>query len=275
MSPVDPTSPQPAPSWLAPTAQALTALVQRQPRIHCLTNTVAQTFSANVLLALGASPAMSADPDELEDFVAAAAALVVNLGTLDPTRRRAIERAVAVANDRGIPWVLDPVMVDTAPARRRFALALLDQRPQVVRANAREVAALGADVGGGAVHTLAERFATVVAQTGPVDVVTDGRRSLQVANGHPLMARITATGCAASAVVAAFLAVEDDPLQAAGHGLLSWGVAGEVASQGAPGPGTLQGRLLDALYNLAGPTLGHWGRLEAAPPPVPSTREDR
>lgn len=214
----------------------------RAPRIHCLTNTVAQALTANLLLAAGAVPAMSMALDEIDDLVAGSGALVVNLGTLDEARRAAMSRAIAVAGEHGKPWVLDPVMVDRAPARLAFARSLLAQHPAVVRGNSGEIAALG-------------ELDTVVAETGPIDVVRDSTQVVRLAGGHPLMARVTGLGCAASALVAAFCAVEDDPLQAAAQALLVLGRAAELAAATAAGPASFQVALLDTLYNLDAETL--------------------
>jgi hydroxyethylthiazole kinase len=217
------------------------------PRIHCLTNTVAQTLTANLLLAVGASPAMSMALDEIDDVVARSDALLVNLGTLDDQRRAAMTRAVAVAGRYGKPWVLDPVMVERSPARLEFARGLLAQRPAVVRGNSGEIAALAVD---GDAGDLAREAATVVAETGPVDVVRDAKRVLHLACGHPLMTRVTGLGCAASALVAAFCAVEDDPLQAAAQALLVLGRAAEAAVGSAAGPASFQTALIDGLYSM-------------------------
>lgn len=221
---------------------SLQRIRERHPRVHCLTNTVAQTLTANMLLAAGAVPAMSMALDEIDDLVAGSRALLVNLGTLDEARRAAMARAVAVAGEHRSPWVLDPVMVDRAPARLAFARTLMAQRPAVVRGNSGEIAALG-------------DLDTVVAETGPVDVVRDATRVIRLAGGHPLMARVTGLGCAASALVAAFCAVEDDPLQAAAQALLVLGRAAELAAAGASGPASFQIALLDTLYSLDAKTL--------------------
>jgi hydroxyethylthiazole kinase len=214
----------------------------RAPRVHCLTNSVAQTLTANMLLAAGAVPAMSMALDEIDAMVAGSGALVVNLGTLDEARRAAMARAVAVAGEHGKPWVLDPVMVDRAPARLAFARTLLAQRPAVVRGNPGEIAALG-------------ELDTVVAETGPIDVVRDATQVVRLAGGHPLMARVTGLGCAASALVAAFCAVEDDALQAAAQALLVLGRAAELAAEAAAGPASFQVALLDTLYSVDAETL--------------------
>jgi hydroxyethylthiazole kinase len=221
---------------------SLQRIREHGPRVHCLTNTVAQALTANLLLAAGAVPAMSMALDEIDAMVAGSGALVVNLGTLDEARRAAMSRAVAVAGAHRKPWVLDPVMVDRAPARLAFARTLLAQCPAVVRGNSGEIAAFG-------------EVDTVVAETGPVDVVRDSTRVIRLAGGHPLMARVTGLGCAASALVAAFCAVENDPLQAAAQALLVLGRAAELAAAAAAGPASFQVALLDKLYSLDAETL--------------------
>jgi hydroxyethylthiazole kinase len=231
-------------------ADSLERIRERVPRVHCLTNTVAQTLTANLLLAAGASPAMSMALDEIDDLVAGSDALLVNLGTLDEVRRAAMTRAAAVAGRHRTPWILDPVMVERAPARLDFARTLLSQGPAVVRGNADEIAALAGDLGRCA--------ATVVAETGPVDVVRDATRVLRLTCGHPLMARVTGLGCAASALVAAFCAVENDALQAAAQALLVLGRSAELAAGAAAGPASFQIALLDRLHSLDAETLEAW-----------------
>lgn len=242
-------------------AASLQAIAARSPRVHCITNAVAMTYTANMLLAVGAVPSMSLSPDEIAAFVGRADALLVNLGTLDAARWEAI--ALALAAVGGKPWALDPVLADAAPPRRRYALEWLARGPTVIRGNAAEIAALSGSTEATerAAEALARSSGAVVAQTGAVDRITDGRRSITVANGHPLMARVTAMGCAGSALLAAFLAVESDPLAAAAQALLALGVAGELAAATAAGPGSLSIALLDRLYALDEATLMRWGRI--------------
>lgn len=223
----------------------------RQPRVHCITNAVAQNFTANVLLAAGAIPSMTVAPDEVGAFTARADALLVNLGTFDRERRDATEIAIAEAARAGRPWVLDPVFIDRSPARAAFAQSLVGRHPQAVRLNAAEFSALaGRPPGGEALQRYAGDHGCIVALTGATDKVTDGPRLIRIANGDPLMGRVTAMGCAGAAVVAAALAVEADALAAVAAALLLFAVAGEVAAARARGPGSLAVEILDALYAL-------------------------
>lgn len=234
----------------------LERLRARRPRVHCITNAVAQAFTANLLLAAGAVPSMTISQEEVSDFVAGADALLVNLGTLEGARRAAIGIAVDTANEKNIPWLIDPVFIDRSQLRAIFAEALIRLRPNAVRLNCDEFVALaGAEGTIEAVVHLARDFGTVVALTGDVDVIGDGKRTARIANGHPWMTKITAMGCAGSAVMAACLAVESDPWLAAAAGQIIVGVAGEVAAEQARGPGSLAVAILDALNSLDRATL--------------------
>jgi hydroxyethylthiazole kinase len=248
-----------APDALPVTAARLLARIrERRPKVHCLTNPVALGLSANVLLAVGAEPSLSGDAATVRDFVAATATLVVNLGMMDPAREAACLAAVAAARELRRPWLLDPVKVELSPARLGLARRLLALRPDLVRANAEEIAALAE---GGEPAALARAAGTVVARTGAYDLVADGARTGTIANGSPLMAKVTAMGCAASALAGAFLAVESDPWTAAVAALLVIGVAGEIAALRARGPGSFAVELLDALHGLDGADLLERGRV--------------
>jgi hydroxyethylthiazole kinase len=243
-------------------ADILARLRTRTPRVHCITNSVAQQFTANVLLAAGAVPSMTISPEEIGSFVAGSDALLVNLGTFDIERRAAINTAIGAAKAGRKPWVLDPVFVERAPPRAQFARDILAQGPAVVRLNTAEFATLSDDdPAGDAPVRMAKGQATVVALTGGVDRVTDGTRHAVIANGDPLMGLVTAIGCAGSALVAAALAVETDAFVAASATLTAFGVAGEVAARDVRGPGSFAGALIDALYGLDRATLRQRARV--------------
>ena len=234
----------------------LERLRARGPRVHCITNSVAQNFTANALLAAGCVPSMTLSSDEIGDFVASSEALLVNLGTFDRERRKATERAVEAARRDAIPWVLDPVFVDRAAGRASFANLLLTRSPAVLRLNRAEFTALAnAQPAECALASFADEHDVVVAVSGETDVVTEGTRVGKVANGHALMAKVTAMGCAASALVAACLAVEADAWRATVGALIIVGVAGELAGETAQGPGSFAVGFIDALHRLDAPTL--------------------
>lgn len=227
----------------------LAAIRVRRPRIHCITNTVAQAYTANALLAVGAVPSMTTAPDEIAAFAGSADALLVNLGTLEPERRAVIRTAIEAASAAGRPWLLDPVFIDRSAGRAAFARDVAALAPTAIRGNSAEIAVLGPDED---LAMIARRLATVVAATGETDVVTDGDRLAAIANGHPLMARVTAMGCAGAAITAAFLAVGDDACAASAAAMVVLGIAGESAAETARGPGSFASAYLDALYGLDG-----------------------
>jgi len=244
------------------TADILARLRARAPRVHCITNSVAQTFTANTLLAAGAIPSMTLSADEIGAFVSRADALLVNLGTFDEARRAATAAALDVVGERRTPWVLDPVFVDRSEARAVYAKSLVAQNPDAIRLNWAEFITLGGvEADDAALTRYALDTLAIVALTGTVDRITDGAQFVSIENGHPLMARVTAMGCAASALVAAFLAIESDAFTATAAALLAFGVAGGIAGERASGPGSFPAALLDALYALDKHTLSEKARV--------------
>ena len=221
------------------TADVLGRLRQYRPRVHCITNAVAQTFTANMLLAVGAMPSMTISPEEVADFVGGADALLVNLGTLDAARREAIGIAIDTASELGVRWILDPAFIDRSQTRAVFAQALVRMRPTAMHVNRREFATIAAaDATPTAVARYARDIGAVIA------------RAICIANGHPWMSMITAMGCAGASLIAACLAVEPDPWRATGAGVLALSIAGEIAAKTAHGPGSLATGIIDALYKL-------------------------
>jgi hydroxyethylthiazole kinase len=242
----------------------------RKPLVHNITNYVVMNNTANALLALGASPAMVHANEEVEEFVALSSALVVNIGTLSPAWVAAMDRAVAVANARGIPWVLDPVGAGATSYRTDTSATLARKRPACIRGNGSEIMVLagataqktrgvdsshGSDAALAAARELARTTGSIVAVTGATDYVTDGTALIGLANGHPLMARVTGLGCTATALIGAALAVEQDRMAAVAAGLSYLALAGEIAAEKSPGPGSLQVHLLDALHLLDAATI--------------------
>lgn len=259
-------------------AATLAAIRARVPLVHNITNLVVTNSTANALLALGASPAMVESTDEVEEFAAIADALVVNVGTLTAPVAAAMRLAVRAAAAAGKPWVLDPVAVGAIFYRSRVAEELLRQRPAAIRGNASEIMSLAGESGAGhgvdstqggqaaraAAIVLARRTGAAVAVTGAVDYVTDGSRAVSIANGHPMMTRVTGLGCTATAILGACIAVEPDALAAAAHALVILGIAGELAVGRARGPGSLQVEILDALYRLDEETILTRARIAVA-----------
>ncbi len=230
---------------LARSLAVLDAVRGKAPRVHCLTNSVARAFTANVLLAIGALPSMSRDTSEVGAFVDTADALLVNLGTLDAAMRAAMAAATDVAKARGRPWVLDPVFADRSPARAAFAGDLLARRPAVLRLNEAEAAILGADQ-----IAEARQGDTIVALSGEIDRISGQSGTCEIVSGDPLMRKITGMGCALGAVIAAFIATSDDRFEAVCAAVHVFGAAGSLAGSLARGPGSFVPAFLDAIFTL-------------------------
>jgi hydroxyethylthiazole kinase len=242
---------------------AIDQIAAAKPLVHQITNVVVTNDSANLTLAYGALPVMAYAPEEVAEMASIAQALVLNIGTLSTGEIEAMLIAGKAAGDKGIPILLDPVGAGATRFRTESALRLLRELPiTVLRGNRGEVGAL---VGAGEVRgveatgdedpeTVAraahETFGVTTAVTGPVDVIVGDTQTLHVANGHPLLARITGSGCMASAAIGIFLTAGDDPALQAALALGTYGLAAERAAVGAGGPGTFRARLLDEVACL-------------------------
>ena len=234
---------------------------QQSPLVFCLTNTVVANFTANVLLASGASPAMTDLPREAGPFAKAASAVLVNLGTPSTEQLAAMEEAVQSASAAGTPWILDPVAVGALPVRTDFARRIARQRPALIRGNASEILALAGqqsasrgvdaldDVSAAlaAGRDLAQQHDCVVAISGQSDAIIDATRTVLVHTNGIGLTRITGGGCALGAFCAGMIAVHDDPFEAAiaAHGF--YGLAAEKALENSTGPGSFAVAFIDAL----------------------------
>lgn len=245
-------------------ADELERLRKTTPLVHLMTNEVVQEISANVLLAAGAAPAMIVAEEEAAPFAAMSGALLVNVGTLYPARLAAMQQAVAAANRAGVPWTLDPVAVGVLDYRTQACRDFLAQRPAAIRGNGSEILALAGLASGGrgvdstvgsnaavaAAEQLARDSGAIVAVTGETDYITDGTSTWATPWGHPVMTRVVGTGCALSALVAAFSAGASSRLHAVAAACAMAGICGERAALGSRGPGSFKTDFLDALYNL-------------------------
>lgn len=252
--------------FAAKTAENLIKIRKNKPLIHNITNFVVMNYTANVLLAMGASPVMAHAENEVEEMVAFAGSLVLNIGTLTDNWVESMILAGKRATALGKPIVLDPVGSGATSLRTAAVQRILaETRVSVVRGNGSEILSLGPDKASGkgvdTLHAvndagtvamqLARTLRTTVAITGPIDLVTDGTRVVRIEGGHALMPLVTGTGCSATAIIGAFLAVDPDALSATATGLAFFGVAGAQAGAVSAGPGTFMVNLLDALYTLS------------------------
>lgn len=240
---------------------------RENPLVHNITNVVVTNFTANGLLALGASPVMAYAQEEVAEMASIAGSLVLNIGTLRPQVVESMSIAGKAANEHGVPVILDPVGAGATAYRTETARRLMDELEiSVIRGNAAEIANVagevwnirGVDAGDsdGDVIELAESAAqklnTIVALTGKEDVITDGKSTFVVRNGHPILTKVTGAGCLLTSVIGAFTAVEKDFLKAATAALSIYGVAAEVAADKSAlqGPGSFQVEFLNQLYHL-------------------------
>ena len=266
--------------WTRAAGALLGEMRKRAPLVHCLTNHVVTNFTANVLLAAGAAPAMIHDPEESAMFAGVASALLVNVGTIEREQAEAMRRAVAAANAAGRPWVLDPVAVGALPLRTQVAAELVARKPAMVRGNASEILALagagaggrgvdateGVDAAADAARALAERTGAAVLVTGPVDLVVapGGAAPVRIANGVPLLTRVTGVGCAQGALCAALCAAADgDARLAAVAAALLVGLAGERAARVSERPGSFAVAFLDALDEIGAAAFEAEGKVLA------------
>ena len=258
------------------------------PLVHNITNYVTVNDVANILLACGASPIMSDEPEDVEDITSICGGLNINIGTLNSRTIESMLKAGKKANALGHPVVLDPVGAGASTLRTETAYRLLDEvRFTVIRGNISEMRTLA--VGSGTtkgvdadasdkiteetldravafVKSFAARTGAVIAVTGAIDIVADGQRAFCIRNGHPMMSAVTGTGCQLSALTAAFCAANPDkPLEAAAAAVCAMGLAGEVAYSRLTkldGSATYRNYIIDAIYNMTPEQLEEGARYE-------------
>ncbi len=247
-----------------------------RPLVHHITNYVTVNDCANITLCAGAAPVMAHSRNETAEMVAMAGALVLNIGTLDTRQVEQMLFAGKKANSLGVPVVLDPVGAGATKYRTKTALRLLkDLEVAVLKGNGGEIASLagaqgrvrGVDSDGFEgrpeliVREFAGRTGTVVAMTGPTDFVSDGKRTLRVDNGHPLMGRFSGSGCMAASVAGAFAAVGKDRVNTTAAALAAFGVAGEKAAVRYTTPYGVRQAIFDELFTLTAEELADRARV--------------
>ncbi|HWR00279.1 MAG TPA: hydroxyethylthiazole kinase [Chlorobaculum sp.] len=252
-------------SWPHPEVVSDFAQLRRNiPLVHCITNDVVNNFTANVLLAVGASPAMVVTMEEVGDFVRIAQALLINVGTITTASAPVMLKAAAVAHETGTPWVLDPVAAGALKFRSGIVEELIRFQPTVIRGNASEILAVSGAAGNArgvdstvssnealdAAVRLAADVGTVVALSGAIDYITDGSNVINVPGGHEIMTKVTGIGCTLGALIAALLPVTSSPLRAATAASAIYAVAGERAAKDVRGTGSFAVAFLDLLSTI-------------------------
>lgn len=253
------------------------------PLIQCITNTVVQQFSANVLLAIGAAPAMLDHEADAAQFTRIASGLLVNFGTATNQQFLAADAAIDAANEDSTPWVLDPVSIGAVDFRTTRIRRAADSGPTAIRGNASEIAALaGVGLGGRGVDStdevdavipgaveLARSTGSIVAVSGPRDAIVahiDGVDLVaRLDGGHSYMPLVIGTGCSLGAVTAAYLVgatTASARFEAVIAAHAHFKVAGEAAAAGAKGPGSYSVNFLDELHTLDAKVLAG-ARIEA------------
>ncbi|RAU99549.1 hydroxyethylthiazole kinase [Paenibacillus sp. YN15] len=252
--------------------QNLIKVREQKPLVHNITNVVVTNFTANGLLALGASPVMAYAKEEVADMAKIAGALVLNMGTLDEAVVHAMHVAGRSANAHGVPVIFDPVGAGATPYRTDTARQMMNEvKLSILRGNAAEVANVigesgtikgvdGGDTAADAVdlaRQAARKLDCVVVVTGPDDIVSNGSITWKISNGTPLLTQVTGTGCLLTSVIGAFAAVEKDLVKAAVSALAYYGVAAEEALKvsGSDRPGTFQVEFLNQLHQVDGATV--------------------
>ena len=249
----------------------------KNPLVHHITNYVTVNDCANITLAIGASPVMADDINEVREMVSISSSLVINIGTLNSRSVESMIEAGKRANELNIPVILDPVGVGATNYRTETAKRIISEiKLAVIRGNLSEIKTLyGTQTKTKGVDSieidsscgdeflkekemasiLASRLNTVIAITGARDVITDGETIYSVDNGHKIMSKVTGTGCMCTSLIGSYLGAGGNNLIAAVAGIVSMGIAGEVAFAGLDknidGTGTLKVNMLDVIYNLS------------------------
>jgi hydroxyethylthiazole kinase len=257
-------------------ADLLARVRSSRPLVHHITNTVTINDCANITICTGGAPVMTSAPEEAEEMVKAADALVLNIGTISTGQLEAMLVAGSQANRSGIPVILDPVGVGATRFRTDcIARLLYELKIAVLKGNAGEIGVIsgiggtvrGVDSGGISqdpimiVRECACKTGGVVAMSGVIDIVADSNRVFVVENGSPLMGHLSGTGCMASSVTGAFAAVGEDMTIATAAALATFGRAGERAATKAYGPYSFRTALFDELYTLTEDDLASHARV--------------
>ncbi|TDL83041.1 hydroxyethylthiazole kinase [Peribacillus frigoritolerans] len=260
-------------------AAALEKLRTEKPLVHNITNVVVTNFTANGLLAIGASPVMAYAKEEVADMAKIAGALVLNIGTLNEENVEAMLIAGKSANKHNVPVIFDPVGAGATPYRTETARKIVKELSvAVVRGNAAEIANVvgenwairGVDSGDseGDLIALAVKAAkqlnTIAVITGEQDIVSDGSKTYICNNGDSLLTKVTGAGCLLTSVIGAFCAVEKDHVLASAAALAVYGIAAELAAKGIEyeSPGSFQIELLNNLYHISAEDIQKMSLLE-------------
>ena len=266
--------------------ETLQQIKQKNPLTHCITNSVTINDCANAILAIGGSPFMAEDAEELEEVVTIADALVINIGKLSKEQINSMKVSAEVANKTSTPIVLDPVGVGVTELRNKTTLDLINNyKIAAIRGNISEIkaiakligvidennAAKGVDVNiddiiteenlaanGEIIKELANKLNTTILASGPIDILSDGKIIITIDNGDDMMPLITGSGCMLSSIVGSCIG-GSTPLEGSLLAILAMNLAGEKArakvDEKDEGTGSFRTYLIDYLYKTNAESL--------------------
>lgn len=262
----------------------------KTPLVHNITNYVTVNDCANILLACGGSPIMADDIEEVEEITSICSALVINIGTLNSRTVESMLKAGKKANELSIPVILDPVGAGASRLRTDTAFKLLDEiKFAVIRGNMSEIKTVGRAAASGTrgvdasmsdsiteenideavryINSLSEKLSAVVAVTGAIDIVSDGTKTYAIRNGHPMMSRISGTGCMLTSVIGAYCgANKDNIIDAAAAAVCIMGLCGELAyekmKRNDDGTSLLRSYLIDYMSKIDADMLKEGAKIE-------------
>ncbi|QZY55938.1 hydroxyethylthiazole kinase [Crassaminicella profunda] len=264
-------------------------LEKNPPLVHHITNYVTVNDCANIVLAAGGSPLMADDIEEVEDIVAISSVLYINIGTLNKRTIGSMIKAGEAANEKGIPVILDPVGVGASTLRNEAIKELMEKvRFSVIKGNMSEIKALythARNTGGVDVQEdhmihddnldeniefakgVARKFSCIIAITGTIDIISDGQKTCFLRNGHPMMAKITGTGCMSGSVIATYCAAnKENYLEATITAIAAMGICGEMAYERVvsrnEGSSSFRSYLIDAMSLMDRNTLKEGAKIE-------------
>ena len=266
--------------------ETLKTIKEKNPLTHCITNSVTINDCANAVLAIGGSPFMAEDAEELEEVVTIADVLVINIGKLSKEQVEAMKISAETANKTNTPIVLDPVGVGVTQLRNRTTLDLIENYDlAAIRGNISEIKAIaklvgvidenntakGVDVNiddiiteenlpanGELIKELAAKLNTTILASGPIDILSDGETTIAIDNGDDMMPLITGSGCMLSSIVGSCVG-GSAPLEGSLVAILAMNIAGEKArakvDEKDEGTGSFRAYLIDYLYKTNAETL--------------------
>lgn len=260
------------------------------PLVHNITNYVTVNDCANILLACGGSPIMADDIEEVEEITSISNALVINIGTLNSRTVESMLKAGKKANALNIPVILDPVGAGASKLRTDTTFRLLDEvKFTVIRGNMSEIKTVGnANTSGTRgvdasvsdsiteenideavkyINSLSEKLSAVVAVTGAIDIVADGKKIYVIRNGHQFMSKISGTGCMLTSIIGAYCGANNDSIvEATAAAVCAMGLSGELAyekmKKNDDGTSLLRSYLIDFMSKIDAEILKEGAKIE-------------